>query len=140
VESREAGISSELRSLSILLAEDNAVSQRLMERMLRRLNHTVTVTGDGLEAFQEYEHGSYDVVLMDVQMPRMDGLETTRKIRELECSRGGHIPIIALTAHALDADRRQCFEAGADAYVTKPVRVEDLLAEMGRCLGPDRAA
>ena len=140
VESREAGISRELRSLSILLAEDNAVSQRLMERMLRRLNHAVTVAGDGLEAFQEYEHGSYDLVLMDMQMQRMDGLEATRKIRELEHSRGGHIPIIALTANALDANRQQCFGAGVDGYVTKPVRIVDLLAEIGHCVGPDRVA
>jgi CheY-like chemotaxis protein len=140
VESGEAAVSREMRSLSILLAEDNAVSQRLMERMLRRLNHAVTVAGDGLAAFQEYEHGAYDVVLMDVQMPRMDGLESTRKIRELERSRGGHIPIVALTAHALDANRRECFEAGVDAYITKPVRLDDLLAAIGRCIGPDQVA
>ncbi len=134
-ESREAEVSSQLGSLSILLAEDNAINQRLMERMLGRLNHAVTVAQDGLDALHAYEQGAFDVVLMDMQMPRMDGLEATRKIRDLERSRGQHIPIIALTAHALNASQQQCFEAGVDAYVTKPVRIEELLAVIGRCVG-----
>jgi len=139
VESREADVGSQLGSLSILLAEDNSINQRLMERMLGSLNHAVTVAQDGLEALQAYEQGAFDVVLMDMQMPRMDGLEATRKIRDLERSHERHIPIIALTAHALNASQQQCFEAGVDAYVTKPVRMEELLAVIGRCLEANRA-
>jgi two-component system sensor histidine kinase/response regulator len=112
--------------LRVLVAEDNSVNQRLARRLLERLGHTVVVAGDGREALAALERGAFDVVLMDVQMPEMDGLEAARRIRQRERQTGGHLPIIALTAHALTGDRERCLDAGMDDYVTKPIQFERL--------------
>jgi CheY-like chemotaxis protein len=94
--------------LSVLLAEDNLVNQRLVVRLLEKRGHWVVVAGTGLEALQELEKKSFDLVLMDVQMPEMDGLEATSAIREKEKSSGLHQPVVALTAHAMKGDREKC--------------------------------
>jgi len=119
------------RSLRILLAEDNPVNQKIAVRMLEKRGHAVIVAGDGKEALAAIASQGerpFDLVLMDVQMPEMDGFEATALIREQEKSSGRHIPIIALTAHAMEGDRENCLEAGMDGYVAKPIDSEDLLA------------
>ena len=110
------------RNLRVLLAEDNPVNQRLAVKLLEKQGHQVVITGNGKEALAALEHDRFDFVLMDVQMPEMGGLEATELIRKREKTEGGHIPIIAMTAHALKGDRERCLEAGMDAYVAKPVQ------------------
>jgi CheY-like chemotaxis protein len=109
------------RNLQILLAEDNPVNQRLAVRLLEKQGHRVVVTGNGKEALAALERERFDLILMDVQMPEMGGFEASAHIREREKTAGGHIPIIAMTAHALKGDRERCLDAGMDAYVAKPV-------------------
>ena len=121
------------RPLRILLAEDNAVNQKIATSMLEKRGHTVVVAGDGQAAIAaldaQGEH-PFDLILMDVQMPKMDGLEATALIREKEKGTGRHIPIIALTAHAMKGDREACLAAGMDGYVPKPLRADELLSVM----------
>jgi CheY-like chemotaxis protein len=114
------------RPLRILLAEDSEINRRLAVALLEQPGHTVVSAKNGREALDALETESFDVVLMDVQMPEMDGLEVTRRIREREGSTGGHVPIVALTAHALKGDRERCLKAGMDGYVAKPIRPEEL--------------
>jgi signal transduction histidine kinase/ligand-binding sensor domain-containing protein/CheY-like chemotaxis protein len=114
--------------LRVLLAEDNAINQRLATRLLERRGHNVSVIGTGREAMAMLEQAHFDVVLMDVQMPDMDGLQATALIREREGRLGLHTPIIALTAHTMKGDRERCLEAGMDAYITKPVNAVELIA------------
>ncbi len=109
------------KPLSLLLAEDNPVNQRLAVRILQKWGHTVSVAGNGRKALEMWEKESFDLILMDVQMPEMSGFEATAAIREGEQEGGGHIPIIAMTAHAMDGDREKCLAAGMDHYVTKPI-------------------
>ncbi|HBZ55503.1 MAG TPA: hypothetical protein DEO88_08860, partial [Syntrophobacteraceae bacterium] len=116
-----------LPALNLLLAEDNPVNQRLAARVLEKHGHRVTVVENGLEALIALENKNFDLILMDIQMPDLDGLETARAIRKLEVGSGRHIPIIALTAHALHGDRERCFEAGMDDYISKPIRTDNLL-------------
>ena len=113
------------KSLQILVADDNPVNQKVAKRMLERLGHTVTVACNGKEAFSAVTTGSFDLVMMDVQMPEMDGMEATQRIREWE---GGktHIPIIALTAHAMDSHRDECVAVGMDSFLAKPILLESL--------------
>jgi two-component system, sensor histidine kinase and response regulator len=118
--------------LKVLLAEDNAVNRKLATTLLEKRGHTVVVTVNGREALEALDRERPDLVLMDVQMPVMDGLEAMRAIRTKEQSAGGHLPIIALTAHAMKGDRERCIAAGADDYVTKPIRIAELLAAMNR--------
>jgi signal transduction histidine kinase/CheY-like chemotaxis protein/streptogramin lyase len=113
------------RPLRILVAEDNEVNRRLARRLLERLGHSVVTAGNGREVVAMLGRERIDLILMDVQMPEMDGLEATRKIRQAEPA-GQRTPIIALTAHAMTGDREDCLAAGMDAYVTKPIRAEDL--------------
>jgi two-component system, sensor histidine kinase len=108
--------------LRILLAEDNRVNQLLVVRLLEGRGHKVTVAGDGRTAVDQAERGSFDVILMDVQMPEMDGLEATRILR----ARGVRAPIIAMTAHAMQGDRDRCLGAGMDAYISKPIQPEEV--------------
>ena len=115
------------RNMRILVAEDNSVNQRLAARLLEREGHSVTIAGSGQEAVDLFEQRPFDLILMDVQMPGLDGLQATARIREKERSSGGHIPIAAMTAQAAESDRLRCFESGMDAYVTKPVHVPALL-------------
>jgi two-component system sensor histidine kinase/response regulator len=115
------------RGLRILLAEDNAVNQRVAMRILEKAGHHVQAASNGKVALQMLEQQSFDVVLMDVQMPEMDGFEATGQIRRKEQHTGEHMPIIAMTAHAMAGDRERCLEAGMDDYVTKPVSSAALL-------------
>jgi CheY-like chemotaxis protein len=117
-------------SLRVLLAEDNLVNQRLATRLLEKRGHQVTVAGNGLEAVAAAEKGQFDLVLMDLQMPDMDGFEATAVLREREKETGIHLPVIALTAHALKGDRERCLEAGMDGYLTKPIRPQELDASL----------
>ncbi|MGH9354029.1 MAG: response regulator [Terriglobia bacterium] len=114
------------RPLSILLAEDNPVNQKLALRMLEKRGHSVAVAADGRIALSLLEKQPFDLVLMDVQMPEMDGFETTAAIRDKEKTAGGHIPIIAMTAHAMKGDEERCLQVGMDSYVAKPIQAEML--------------
>ena len=109
------------RPLRLLLAEDNLVNQRLAVRILEKWGHNVTVAGNGRKALEALERATFDLILMDVQMPEMSGYEAVASIREREKATGQHIPIIAMTAHAMDGDREKCLSAGMDHYVTKPI-------------------
>jgi len=112
--------------LRVLLAEDNFVNQKLAIRLLERRGHQVQLVETGREALELHETGRFDLVLMDIQMPEMDGIAATRAIREREAKSGGHIPIVAMTAHAMKGDRERCLEAGMDDYLAKPVHPEVL--------------
>jgi signal transduction histidine kinase/ligand-binding sensor domain-containing protein/DNA-binding response OmpR family regulator len=112
--------------LRILLAEDNAVNQRLALRLLEKCGHQVAVTANGREALAALDTGEFDVVLMDIQMPDMDGFEATAAIRSREGAFGKHLPIIAMTAHAMNGDRERCIGAGMDGYIAKPIRPAEL--------------
>ena len=112
--------------LRILLAEDNPVNQRLATRLLEKRGHCVKIAANGREAFEAAEKGGYDLTLMDVQMPELDGLEATAAIREREKVNGTHMPIIALTAHAMRGDRERCLAAGMDGYLSKPINPQEL--------------
>jgi len=120
------------RSLHILVAEDSPVNLKLVVKMLEKRGHTVGVATNGREALGALEKQHFDLVLMDVQMPEMDGFEATVAIREQEKKVGGHVPIIAMTAHAMKGDRERCLDIGMDAYVAKPIRAQELLATMDR--------
>jgi signal transduction histidine kinase/DNA-binding response OmpR family regulator/ligand-binding sensor domain-containing protein len=113
--------------LRVLLAEDNAVNQKLAIRLLEKQGHSVTLAKDGREAVEAVEKGEFDVVLMDVQMPNMSGLEATAAIRALERATGKRVPIVAMTAHAMKGDEDRCLEAGMDGYVSKPIRPGHLM-------------
>ena len=108
------------------MAEDNPVNQKLATHILTRLGYQVDVVDHGGLAVQAYMEKPYDLILMDVQMPEVDGFTATEQIREFEARRGGHVPIIALTAGALAGDRERCLAAGMDAYVSKPFKTEEL--------------
>ena len=112
--------------LKVLLAEDNLVNQRLAVRLLEKRGHQVVVAANGLEALQALEKERFDLVLMDVQMPEMDGLEATAAIRKKEKASGLHVPVVALTAHAMKGDREKCIAGGMDGYLTKPIRPQEL--------------
>jgi PAS domain S-box-containing protein len=112
--------------LRILLAEDNRVNQVLAVRLLEKRGHKVEVAGNGEEALEALDRQEFDLVLMDVQMPEMDGLQATVAIRKREMRSGRHIPIIAMTAHAMAGDKERCLDAGMDDYITKPIRPEQL--------------
>jgi two-component system sensor histidine kinase/response regulator len=120
------------RTLRLLLAEDNAVNQRLAVSLLEKQGHRVVVVGNGREALAALDVGPFDAVLMDVQMPEMDGFEATAAIRARESATGAHTPIVAMTAHALKGDRERCLEAGMDAYVSKPLRPQELFDVLAR--------
>lgn len=118
------------QGLRILLAEDNVVNATLARRLLEKNGHFVDVATDGRQALAKLRTATFELVLMDVQMPTMDGFEATAAIRAMEGTSGGHLPIIAMTAHAIKGDRERCLAAGMDGYVSKPIRVGDLLKEI----------
>jgi signal transduction histidine kinase/DNA-binding response OmpR family regulator len=120
--------------LRVLLAEDNVVNQRLAARLLEKWGHTVIVASTGKEAFTTLAQEPCDLVLMDVQMPEMGGLEATAAIRAQEWWTGTHVPIIAMTANAMQGDAEQCLAAGMDAYIAKPIRPEDLYTAIDQLL------
>jgi CheY-like chemotaxis protein len=122
------------RRFHILLAEDNVVNQRLTLRALEKRGHTVVVANNGVEALAALQRDRFDVVLMDVQMPEMDGFAATQAIREAEKATGAHQPIIALTAHAMKGDEERCLRAGMDAYASKPIQTQALLEAIARLL------
>ena len=124
-----------IRGLRILLAEDSIPNQKLALGLLKKFEHDVTVAGDGLQALQFWQSGNFDLILMDVQMPELDGLEATRQIRRREADSGESVPIIAMTAHAMKGDEELCLSAGMDAYVAKPIRPEDLFSAIDRTCG-----
>jgi CheY-like chemotaxis protein len=115
------------KPLHILLAEDSLMNQKLAVGLLTKWGHTVQVADNGRAAVEAWEAGDFDLILMDVQMPELNGLEATAEIRRREAESTSHVPIIALTAHALRGDREQCLSAGMDAYVAKPLRRHELL-------------
>ena len=117
----------ERRPLRILLAEDNIVNQIVATRILEKKGHSVVRASNGEEAFALFSRETFDAILMDVQMPVLDGLMATRKIREREIGAKSHVPIIALTARAMQEDESICIEAGMDAYLSKPLQSDDLL-------------
>lgn len=114
------------KTLKILLAEDNLVNQKLARRMLEKRNHTVAVVNNGREALSALDAEAYDLVLMDMQMPEMDGFEATIALREQEKETGKHQPVVAMTALAMNGDRERCMAAGMDGYLSKPIRPEEL--------------
>lgn len=118
------------KSKSILLAEDSLINQKLAIGLLERWGHRVTVANTGTEAVRLSADGAFDLILMDVQMPELDGLDATRVIRQREQQTGGHLPIIAMTAHAMKGDRELCLAAGMDGYLMKPIRAEQLFRQI----------
>ncbi|MGA8222978.1 MAG: response regulator [Candidatus Acidiferrales bacterium] len=125
--------------MKILLAEDNAVNRTLARKLLEKQGHTVVIAENGREALEALDREAVDLVLMDVQMPEMDGLTAARAIREKEKTTGAHLPIISLTAHAMKGDREKCLAAGADDYLAKPIHTPDLLAALDRARGATNA-
>jgi len=107
--------------MKILVVDDDSVMRNIFSVVLRRADFEVDVAEDGLFGLEMWEKDGYDLILMDVQMPRMNGFEATAMIREKELTRGGHTPIMAVTAYALEKDEAECLAAGMDAYITKPI-------------------
>ncbi len=120
----------------ILVTDDDSNNRVLLTNILKRSGYHVVIARDGLEATDLYSRGTADLILMDLQMPNLGGLEATASIRKLEASSNSRIPIIALTAHAMAGDRERCLEAGMDDYLTKPVRSKDLLAKIAQFTAP----
>jgi CheY-like chemotaxis protein len=118
------------RKLDILLAEDNPVNRSVASRMLAKLGHRVIAVENGREALARLRTEPFDIILMDVQMPEVDGFEATARIREEERATGAHIPIVALTAHAMKGDRERCIAAGMDGYASKPFKLDELMKEI----------
>ncbi len=110
------------------MAEDNAINRLVAVRLLQKAGHRVSVAGDGLEAVAALKRDAFDLVLMDVQMPNLDGFAATAQIRAAEKTTGRHIPIVALTAHAINGDCERCLDAGMDGYIPKPFEDEDFFA------------
>jgi CheY-like chemotaxis protein len=130
---QEANLHLDIRNqLKLLIAEDNLVNQKVALLMLKKLGIRADVAANGMEVLAALERQNYDVVLMDVQMPEMDGFEAARAIRERWKNGAPHI--IAITAHALEGDRKRCIEAGMDDYISKPVRLEELASALGKCI------
>ncbi len=132
-----------VQQLKILLAEDNETNQIVALHMLGTLGHQATAVGDGREALSALDSGVFDLVLMDVQMPEMDGFEAVAALRERERGTGRHTPVIALTAHAMKGDRERCLEAGFDNYLSKPIRIrglQDVIAETMQAIDSQPAA
>ncbi len=126
--SRTAELSDSLWQLNILLAEDNPVNQRVAAGILEKRGHAVMAVDNGQQALYALEAQQFDLILMDLQMPEMDGFAATAAIREREAATGGHLPIVAMTARAMKGDRECCLEAGMDGYVSKPVNPQELMA------------
>jgi len=123
------------RALRILLVEDSLVNQKLAATILQQAGHQVVVAAHGRAGIEAWQSQYFDLILMDIQMPEMDGIEATHVIRRQERETGEHIPIIALTAHALKGDQERCLQAGMDAYIAKPLRARRLLDVIETTLG-----
>jgi two-component system sensor histidine kinase/response regulator len=120
----------------VLLAEDNAVNRTLAVRLLEKRGHRVTTATNGQEAVEAFQRQHFDLILMDIQMPEMDGLEATATIRTLQTGSGVRTPIVALTAHALNGDREKCLESGMDGYVAKPIQAAVMYKVMDDVMRP----
>jgi len=125
-ESTSSVIQPSTSALRVLLAEDNPVNQTLAAKILEKLGHQVQVANNGREAIERSQSEEFDLIFMDVQMPEMDGLEATAAIRAAEAATGKHVPIIAMTAHAMKGDRERCLSSGMDGYLSKPIRIDEL--------------
>ena len=123
------------RPLRVLVAEDNPVNQRLVDAVLRHRGHASVLVANGREALAALERQAFDVVLMDLHMPEMDGVEATAAIRAREAATGAHLPIIALTASAGDGDEERCAAAGMDGYIVKPIQAEELIERVESAAG-----
>ena len=123
-----------LQDANILLVEDNLINQKIVILSLKKLVNNIDVAFNGKEALDRFGNARYDIILMDIQMPVMDGIVATRKIREIEESGPGHVPIIAITANALAGDRETCLAAGMDDYISKPFQIEVLIQKMRELL------
>jgi CheY-like chemotaxis protein/HPt (histidine-containing phosphotransfer) domain-containing protein len=126
--------------LRVLLAEDNSVNRELASTVLQKLGHSVEAVWNGQEVLDSWKDGGFDLILMDVQMPILDGLETTARIRQQEAVTGEHIPIIGLTAHAMKGDREHGLAAGMDEYLTKPLQLEDLARAIEKLAPREKSA
>jgi CheY-like chemotaxis protein len=124
------------RKLRVLLAEDNPINQKLAVRLLEKQGHSVTLANDGAQAVAAVKEGEFDVVLMDVQMPNMSGLEAAAAIRVLERGTDRHLPIVAMTAHAMKGDQERCLEAGMDGYISKPIQLAHMMDVIARVTSP----
>ena len=124
-------------SLAILVVEDDPISRTLASTVLTHNGHSVATAANGVEALWLVERRPFDVILMDVQMPQMDGFEATEQIRRRESQTGGRVPIVAMTAHAMKGDRERCLAAGMDDYISKPLDMSQLLAIVGKIAAPD---
>ncbi|HXW13850.1 MAG TPA: ATP-binding protein [Terriglobia bacterium] len=133
-------VSELLKPLRILLAEDNSVNQLLAVRLLEKYGHRVVLARNGREAVNQIEKEEFDLVLMDVQMPEVDGLQATMEIRSKETSSGLHLPILAMTAYAMQGDRERCLAAGMDGYISKPLNIKELLTAVRAVLGSPKLA
>jgi CheY-like chemotaxis protein len=124
-----------LRPLRVLVAEDNPVNQRVTRHLLEKLGHEIHLAANGAEAIQAWREREFDAILMDCQMPEMDGFEATRRIREAEAGNGArHTPIIAMTANAMAGDREACLAAGMEDHLAKPVNLQALDEALRRCV------
>ena len=124
--------------LRVLLVEDNVINQKVASRMLEKGGHSVLIVNNGREALETLAAREFDAVVMDVQMPEMDGLEATAAIRAGEQGTGRRLPILALTAYALNGDRERCLSAGMDGYVSKPVQGAQLMQALAEVVGMPR--
>src|SRR6266699_2438067 len=125
--------------LRILVAENNEFNQPLLEQLLVRRGHRVRLANNGREALSLAEEGTFDLLLLDIHMPELDGFQVVQAIRERERSAGGHLPVIALTARSRKEDRERCLAAGMDDYLAKPLRAADLFAAIDRAVTADKA-
>jgi len=135
IRTRPVPLSGMANQLRVLVAEDNAVNQTLARRLLEKRGYAVTVVPDGRAALDAFFSQPFDIVLMDVQMPTLDGFEATAAIRRHEQSTGTHVPIVAMTAHAIKGDEQRCLSAGMDSYIAKPIRAEELYGTLEKLLG-----
>jgi len=127
-----------MKSLSLLLVEDNILNQKLIFLNLKKYGFDIDIANNGFEAVEKFKQYDYDIILMDIMMPVMDGFEATKLIRHFEGEKGGHVPIIGLTANTYDADRERCMNVGMDDFMTKPFDFE-VFAEILNNIGLDFA-
>jgi CheY-like chemotaxis protein len=127
-----------LRNANLLLVEDNTINQKIVVLSLKNHIKNIDVANNGKEALDKFGTSRYDIILMDVQMPVIDGFLATKKIREIEATTNSHTPIIAITANALHGDREKCLDAGMDDYISKPFQVEELLYKIKKLLYQQR--
>jgi len=120
----------------VLLVEDNRVNRMIATSLLQKMGVSAAVAENGKEAVEAVESEAWDLILMDCQMPVMDGYDATRAIREMEEERGGHVPIVALTASARESDKRRCLESGMDAFLSKPLTIDELRTAVVEWLQP----